>query len=109
MFWEPELCTAALIPKFEGVRVMLGLEIMIIIVSSVLEAGALALLLYDRNSSWRMAALVIPVYTLVIAPLNMLISTPQQKLPAVFVITLFISWVIFKKKQAIDAGILFFF
>lgn len=105
MFWEPELCTTALIPKFEGVRVMLGLEIMIIIVSSVLEAGALALLLYDRNSSWRMAALVLPVYTLVMAPLNMLISTPRQKLPAVFFITLFISWVIFKKKQAIDAGL----
>ena len=59
-------------------------------------------MLYDRKTAWWMAVLTIPTFTLLMTPLEMVISTPQQELSLVFAVTALISWLVYKRKRVMD-------
>ena len=77
-------------------------EILVSVIFLILESGALIILLYDRKTAWWMAVLTIPTFTLLMTPLEMVISTPQQELSSVFVVTALISWLVYKRKRVMD-------
>lgn len=81
---------------------MWQVEILVSVFFLILESGALIILLYDRKTAWWMAVLTIPTFTLLMTPLEMVISTPQQELSSVFVVTALISWLIYKRKRVMD-------
>ena len=77
-------------------------EILVSVIFLILESGALIILFYDRKTVSWMAALTVPIFTLLMTPLEMVISTPQQELSLVFAVTALISWLVYKRKRVMD-------
>ena len=77
-------------------------EILVSVIFLILESGALIILFYDRKTVSWMAALTVLIFTLLMTPLEMVISTPQQELSLVFAVTALISWLVYKRKRVMD-------
>ena len=60
-------------------------EILVSVIFLILESGALIILLYDRKTVWWMAALTVPIFTLLMTPFGLFVKDIEKSFPHFFV------------------------